>query len=218
MNDYQSKRQLDETALYICARCEQFCDDYARSAQIPAHVLAARVGEIFFAQTRRQLLGAEYSMSSLPGTSPGGSIAARAMEVASRPYSGAQMKRGRGRPSKQSLGGSYNGTHWTQQPENRSRITTIGRANIAKAQRRRWAKHHKAKQSKALTYSSQMRGYWAKMTPAERSREMMRRREVTKTNKEAKKKAETRQRDAERHRERRAEKAKAKAQAQSASA
>jgi hypothetical protein len=206
MNDYQSKRRIDETALYVFARCEQFIEDYARSTQIPAHVLAIRVGELFYAQTRGQILGVANHMSPLPAeAATGDSITARAMEVALRPYSGAQIRRGPGRPSKQSLGGTYNGTHWTQQPQNRQRITAIGRANIAQAQKRRWAKHHKEKSQREKSYSTPMQKFWATMTAEERSKEIIRRQQVAKTNREVKKKAETRQRDAERHRQRRAE-------------
>lgn len=194
-NEYQTKRHFNEIALYVFARCEQFVEDYARSAQISAHELAGRVGELFYAQTRGSVLGAEDSMSTLPGSSSRNGAAASALAVAS----GA-----RGRTQKGIKPGySYGGTHWTQQPKNRAKLLRTARKNVKRAQIARWPKQkkhwmqlpenrarvvkHTQKMAKARTgnrkstklYSTSMRSYWTKMTPEERSREILRRQQVT---------------------------------------
>ena len=157
-SSYQSKRRLDEAAIYIFARCEQLLADYARSTSLPEGELAVRVGGLFQAQTRGTILGPQHRLSSLSGAGAGDSIRTRALALARGSHRGtqvgrpdltedareriaaAQRRRWAKNPNRShhgpSTGYSYNGTHWTQNPKNRAKMMKVYRAGLGKGKHR----------------------------------------------------------------------------------
>jgi hypothetical protein len=147
---YQSKRRADEIAVYVFGRVEQWIEDYAKSNNLPANELAERVAGLLFSQTGRQILGAPNRVPTLRGNSAGFDQSMEQVALARGSHRGAQV----------------------------DRFSEAGRARIVQAQKRRWAKHHE-KKKKSSTRPHPLSTYWAKMTPEQRSKEMIRRRQVT---------------------------------------
>jgi hypothetical protein len=114
------KSDVDAQTIYAFAHCETWLEDFAKSHQLSAHELTSRVANLLLAQTSREVLGTEHTMSTLRRQTTKRNKTTRKVAMAKRPY----------------------------------RKTQIGR-------------YAKYKRSKI--------GYWDKMSPEERVKEMHRR-------------------------------------------
>lgn len=144
--------KFDITAIYACGKIEQRIEDIARSTGLPADELTRRVAELLLGTQGGEALGADHSLPHLRtnGTRPGRQVKRQKMAMAGRPrndatpmrewsleakreYWRAEARRRRERkaaengrplpPIEQGLKGfSYQGTHWTQRPENRAKM------------------------------------------------------------------------------------------------
>lgn len=144
MNAYQSKRIENDAAIYLFARCEQLIENYARSSGLSARVLTERVAELISAQAFGEVLGAQNPVPALRGNRTPGNQSVEQVEVVGGTHRRAQVKRtytlsakglaarraaaahardSRWPKKKISMKGySYQGKHWTQQPENKARL------------------------------------------------------------------------------------------------
>lgn len=110
MNAYQSKRHIDQVAVYLLGGIERWIEDYARSSQIPADVLTHRVAELLQLQTSGRVLGTNNHLPALQRASTGESITTSALALARGSHRRTQV-----RTPKPKL-------HWTQLPQNRKKM------------------------------------------------------------------------------------------------
>jgi hypothetical protein len=178
MNGWQIKRRIDETAIFLCGKFVQHIEDQAKSGGLPANELGKRVAGLLYSQTGGEVLGTEDRLPALRGAATRNGDALAEVAVARRPRGQAQVA-----PKREYRAGA----HWTQLPENRDRVEKkMRRLNKA---RRSTASKARVKKLKSMVeaerfrkYSKGMRNYWSKMTPAQRSKEIIRRRELARKN------------------------------------
>lgn len=116
MNVYQNKRRFDQVTSYALGHVERLIEDIARSNAVSSHELTVRLAELLRLQTNGSFLG---SADSMPGMRPASTQRAALSQSEVEMDDGARNHRS---PKVSRKGFSYEGTHWTQQPENKERL------------------------------------------------------------------------------------------------
>jgi hypothetical protein len=124
MNAWETKRRLDQTAIYCLGRVEQFIEDYAKSSNLPQNELGARVAELLHTQMRREPPSGTDNLPDVRRKSvrSRNSVTIRALALARNSHR--RPPSSLARYARSSLKGyKYpKGTHWTQKPENKQKL------------------------------------------------------------------------------------------------